>query len=80
MKYKTSVLNLSNEAYQIIKDAASLSKSSIESYVLCIVLKQAKHDIAQEELITVNNIERDSLMCALCNTPKPNQELIDLLK
>lgn len=63
-----------------IESAAKLANISVSSYIINVVLKQAKYDLEQNEIITLNNMERDNLMKALSNPPAPNQALKDLFK
>lgn len=80
IKEKRIEFRLPDEAKKTIEDAAKLSNISLSSYILSVVLKQAKLDLEQNEVITLNNKERDSLMKALANPPKPNDELKGLFK
>ena len=80
IKEKRIEFRVPDEAKKTIEDAAKLSNISVSSYILSVVLKQAKLDLEQHEIITLNNKERDSLMNALANPAKPNQALRDLFK
>lgn len=80
IKEKRIEFRVPDEAKKTIEDAAKLSNISVSSYILTVVLKQAKLDLEQNEVITLNNKERDSLMKALENPPKPNDELRALFK
>lgn len=80
IKEKRIEFRVPDEAKKTIEDAAKLSNISLSSYILSVVLKQAKLDLEQNEVITLNNKERDSLMKALANPPKPNKALRDLFK
>ena len=80
IKEKRIEFRVPDEAKKTIEDAAKLSNISVSSYILSVVLKQAKLDLEQNEVITLNNKERDSLMRALENPPKPNDELRALFR
>lgn len=71
---------LPSDAKKTIEDAARLSNISLSSYILSVVLKQAKLDLEQNEVISLNNKDRDLLMAALTNPPKPNESLKALFK
>lgn len=80
IKEKRIEFRVPDEAKKTIEDAAKLSNISVSSYILSVVLKQAKLDLEQNEIITLNNKERDSLMNALAEPPKPNKALRELFK
>ena len=80
IKEKRIEFRVPDEAKKTIEDAAKLSNISVSSYILSVVLKQAKQDLEQNEMIYLNNKDRDSLMNALTNPPKPNSELKKLFK
>ena len=71
---------LPSDAKKTIEDAARLSNISLSSYILSVVLKQAKLDLEQNEVISLNDKDRDLLMAALTNPPKPNDSLKALFK
>lgn len=80
IKEKRIEFRVPDEAKKTIEDAAKLSNISVSSYILSVVLKQAKLDLEQNEIITLNNKERDNLMNALAKPPKPNKALRELFK
>ena len=80
VKEKRIEFRLPDEAKKTIEDAARLSNISLSSYILSVVLKQAKLDLEQNEKVSLNNKDRDSLMKALANPPKPNEDLKALFK
>ena len=80
IKEKRIEFRVPDEAKKTIEDAAKLSNISLSSYILSVVLKQAKLDLEQNEMITLNNKERDNLMNALANPPMPNEALKDLFR
>ena len=80
IKEKRIEFRVPDEAKKTIEDAAKLSNISVSSYILSVVLKQARLDLEQNEVITLNNKERDSLIRALECPPKPNDALRGLFK
>lgn len=68
------------EAKKTIEDAAKISNISVSSYILSVVLKQAKIDLEQNETIVLNNKERDLLMKSLSSPQKVNAALRGLFK
>ena len=79
-KEKRIEFRVPDEAKKTIEDAAKLSNISVSSYILSTVLKQARLDLEKNEIITLNNKERDALMNALANPPEPNEALKELFK
>ena len=71
-------LNVSNFEKKIIEDAARLSNTSLSSYILNAVLKQANYDLGNKDVISLDNGDRDNLIHTLNNPPKPNQALNNL--
>lgn len=80
IKEKRIEFRVPDEAKKTIEEAAKLSNISVSSYILSVVLKQARLDLEQNEIIILNNQERDSLMAALANPPKPNEALKGLFR
>ena len=80
IKEKRIEFRVSDEAKKIIEQAATLSNISVSSYILSVVLKQAKLDLAQCGPITLNKEEANALQKNLDNPPEPNKELKKLLK
>ena len=80
IKEKRIEFRVPDEAKKTIEDAAKLSNISLSSYILTVVLKQARIDLAQNELVVLGNKDRDDLMNALSNPPEPNEALKDLFK
>lgn len=79
IKEKRIEFRVSEEAKQIIEQAASLSNISLSSYILSVVLKQAKLDLKRNSLIVLNNKDRDSLLKNMNNPPEPSEELKQLV-
>ena len=80
IKEKRIEFRVPDETKKTIEDAAKLSNISLSSYILSVVLRQAKLDLAQNEMIVLSNNDRDSLMQALSNPPQPNEALKGLFK
>mgnify|MGYP003314796479 CR=1 FL=1 len=80
IKEKRIEFRISEDAKQTIEDAARLSRISLSSYIVSVVLKQAKLDLEMNEIITLNNKERNALMAAFKNPPQPNKALRNLFK
>ena len=80
IKEKRIEFRVSDDAKKIIEQAAALSNISVSSYILSVVLKQAKLDLAQCGPITLNKEEVITLQKNLDNPLEPNKELKKLLK
>ncbi|MFA5421727.1 MAG: DUF1778 domain-containing protein [Bacilli bacterium] len=80
LKEKRIEFRVPNDKKKTIEEAAKLANVSVSSYVINVVYKQAKIDLEQNEIVTLMNSERDSLMEALKNPPKPNEALRALFK
>lgn len=80
IKEKRIEFRVPDEAKKTIEEAARLSNISVSSYILSVVLKQAKLDLEQNEMIRLNESERNRLMEAFANPPAPNKALVGLFK
>ena len=80
--YKDSRINLrtSLDDKSLLEKAASLRHLSLSSYIIATSLKQAQIDLAEQETLILTNRERDLIMKALENPPKPNSALRKLFK
>lgn len=80
--YKDSRINLrtSLDDKSLLERAASLRHLSLSSYIIATSIRQAQLDLAEQETLLVSNSERDMIMKALENPPKPNAALRKLLK
>lgn len=65
---------------ETIEKAAECNNLSISSYIVSVVLKQAKFDLRDNEMIILNDSERDNFIKALNECNEPNQALKDLFK
>ena len=79
-KEKRIELRVTDEAKKTIEAAARLANLSLSSYVLTVVLKQARLDLAQNVFISLSNKDRDTLIKALSEHIEPNDTLKDLFK
>lgn len=80
IKEKRIEFRVPDEAKKTIEEAARLSNISVSSYILSVVLKQAKLDLEQNEMICLSESERNRLMEAFANPPVPNKALVGLFK
>ena len=80
--YKDSRINLrtSLDDKSLLERAASLRHLSLSSYIIATSIRQAQQDLAEQETLLVSNSERDMIMKALENPPKPNAALRKLFK
>ena len=71
--YKDSRINLrtSLDDKSLLERAASLRHLSLSSYIIATSIRQAQLDLAEQETLLVSNSERDMIMKALENPPKP---------
>ena len=73
-------IRISLKDKETIERAAEYNNLSISSYIISVVLKQAKIDLRDNEVIILNNNERDNFIKALSECNEPNQALKDLFK
>ena len=73
-------IRLSAEEKAIIEKAASFNNRTISSYLLSIILKQAKEDLKNFNIELLEDDEMAIFIDALENPPHPNEHLIDLFK
>ena len=80
--YNDSRINLrtSLDDKSLLERAASLRHLSLSSYIIATSIRQAQLDLAEQETLLVSNSERDMIMKALENPPKPNAALRKLFK
>lgn len=80
--YKDSRINLrtSLDDKSLLERAASLRHLSLSTYIIATSIRQAQLDLAEQETLLVSNSERDMIMKALENPPKPNAALRKLFK
>ena len=73
-------IRISSRDKNMIERAAESNNLSITSYIISVVLRQAKLDLKDNEILTLTNSERDNFIKALNEVDEPNQALKDLFK
>ena len=73
-------LRTSPEAKALIERAAAIMGSTVSSFMLQNAYEAASRLIAQQEIFTLSNRDRDVFLNALENPQEPTQALIDLLR
>ena len=71
---------ISEENKNILEEAAKINNLSLSSYILSVVMKQAKIDIENNEILKLNNKDKDLIMNLLNDSLEPNDNLIKLMK
>lgn len=73
-------IRITVEDKDILEKAAEYNNLSLSSYIISVVLRQAKIDLRDNEIIVLNSNERDAFVRALTECDEPNQALKDLFK
>ena len=73
-------LRTSPEAKALIERAAAIMGSTVSSFMLQNAYEAARRLVAQQEVITLSDRDRDAFLSALENPPEPTQALIDLMQ
>ena len=73
-------LRTSPEAKALIERAAAIMGSTVSSFMLQNAYEAARRLVAQQEVITLSDRDRDAFLVALENPPAPTQALIDLMR
>ena len=73
-------LRTSPEAKALIERAAAIMGSTVSSFMLQNAYDAASRLIAQQEIFTLSDRDRDVFLNALENPPEPTQALIDLMR
>lgn len=73
-------LRTSPEAKALIERAAAIMGSTVSSFMLQNAYEAARRLVAEQEVITLSDRDRDAFLAALENPPEPNQALIDLMR
>lgn len=71
-------IDSSNKA--VLEQAALLKNLSLSSYIISVCLNQAKLDIEANEVLVVNNQDRDLILNLLSNPSEPNDALKGLME
>ena len=73
-------IRLSDEDKRLIEKAASCFSQSISSYILTVVIKQAKLDLMDYGAIVLSNQDRDYVLNKTDEPGEPNDNLKNLFK
>ena len=73
-------LRTSPEAKALIERAAAIMGSTVSSFMLQNAYEAASRVVAQQEIITLSDRDRDAFLNALENPAEPTQALIDLMR
>ena len=73
-------LRTSPEAKALIERAAGIMGSTVSSFMLQNAYEAARRLVAEQEVITLSDRDRDAFLAALENPPEPTQALIDLMR
>ena len=73
-------LRTSPEAKALIERAASIMGSTVSSFMLQNAYEAARRLVAEQEMLTLSDRDRDAFLNALENPPEPTQALIDLIR
>lgn len=73
-------LRTSPEAKALIERAAAIMGSTVSSFMLQNAYEAARRVLAQEEIITLSDKDRDAFLYAIDHPAKPTQALIDLMR
>ena len=72
-------LRTSPEAKALIERAAAIMGSTVSSFMLHNAYEAARRLVAEQEVITLSDRDRDAFLAALENPPEPTQALVDLM-
>ena len=73
-------LRTSPEAKALIERAAAIMGSTVSSFMLQNAYEAARRLVAQQEVLTLSDRDRDAFLNALENPAAPTQALIDLMR
>ncbi|MEO5658948.1 MAG: DUF1778 domain-containing protein [Polaromonas sp.] len=73
-------LRTSPEAKALIERAAAVMGSTVSSFMLQNAYEAALRLVAQQDVLTLSDRDRDAFLNALENPPEPNRALIDLMR
>lgn len=73
-------LRTSPEAKSLIERAAAIMGYTVSSFMLQNAYEAARRLVAEQEVITLSDRDRDAFLAALENPPEPTQALIDLMR
>jgi len=73
-------LRITREQKKLLARAAALSGVSMSSFLVNNALDQAKRIVVKSETITLSDRDRDLFYSILKNPPKPNKNLVKLMR
>lgn len=73
-------LRVTRDQKEVLARAAVLSGLSMSSFLVAKALNEAKKIVSKNESIVLTNRDRDLFYSLLKNPPKPNKNLISLMK
>ncbi len=73
-------LRTSPEAKALIERAAAIMGSTVSSFMLQYAYEAARRLVAEQEVITLSDRDRDAFLAALEKPPEPTLTLIDLMR
>ncbi len=73
-------LRTSAELKALIERAAFMTDATVSSFMLQSAAEVARRVLAQQDVITLSDRDRDAFLKALDNPPEPTQALIDLMR
>ena len=73
-------LRVTRDQKEVLSRAAALSGLSMTSFLVAKALNEAKKIVSKSESIVLSNRDRDMFYSLLKNPPKPNKNLVRLMK
>ena len=73
-------LRITREQKELLARAAALSGLSMSSFLVNNALDQAKRIVSESETIVLSDRDRDLFYSMLKNPPKPNKNLVRLMR
>jgi uncharacterized protein (DUF1778 family) len=73
-------LRTSTELKDLIERAATMMGATVSSFMLQSSVDVARRVLAEQDIITLSDRDRDAFLNALDNPPEPTQALIDLMR
>lgn len=73
-------LRVTRDQKEVLARAALLSGLSMSSFLVTKGLNEAKKIVSKDESIVLTNRDRDLFYSLLKNPPKPNKNLVNLMK
>ena len=73
-------LRVTRDQKEVLAHAAVLSGLSMSSFLVTKALNEAKKIVSKSESIVLSNRDRDLFYSLLKNPPKPNKNLVKLMR